>query len=510
MFLDFYGLAEQPFGATPDPRYLYLGASHREALASLFYGIKMGRGILSLVAQPGMGKTSLLFRFLEHLRRSARTAFLFQTQCDSTGLLQYLLTDLGIDVRGQNFVAMHEQLNELLLREARAGRRIVLVIDEAQNLDNHVLETARLLSDFETPREKLLQIVLGGQPQLAEKLQQPELAQLRQRIDVVGRLEPFNELEVVHYIEHRLRVAGYKGGRLFRPAAADRIAECSGGIPRNINSLCFNALSLGCAYQRKQIDAELVLEAISDLDFSPLADQRRREPLPVVRFAPAKPAGTAPVSRPGIPVFRTSEPKRLFGRAALVTPILAAALLASVYYRGSLKATADSTRRTLAAVIASLASHPIALPTDVQGSAAPRSSDVPAGTAALPDTDGTDPLPAPELPSPKPVPSPAVPLPSSSDEQSNMPDRAGPESGASPKAEFAGRTATVIVQPHDSLRKICLQYMGSYTPELQREISILNPALTDPDHIEPGQRILLPRTADGKFPATQNSPRDGL
>ncbi|MGB9432665.1 MAG: AAA family ATPase, partial [Candidatus Acidiferrum sp.] len=139
MFLDFYQLKEQPFGVTPDPHFLYLSGSHREALASLFYGVETGRGLMALVAPPGMGKTTLLFRLLEHLRRSARTAFLFQTQCDSFGLMRYLMGDLGIDTRGQDFVTMHEQLNELLVREANNGKRFVLVIDEAQNLDDSVL-----------------------------------------------------------------------------------------------------------------------------------------------------------------------------------------------------------------------------------------------------------------------------------------------------------------------------------------------------------------------------------
>ena len=293
MFLDFYQLKEQPFGVTPDPHFLYLGVSHREALASLSYGVKMGRGLLALIAPPGMGKTTLLFRLLEHLRGTARTAFLFQTQCDSSGLLRYLLADLGVNACGNDFVTMHEQLNEQLLREARAGRRFVLVIDEAQNLSDSVLETARLLTDFETPREKLLQIVFAGQPQLAEKLEQPGLAQLRQRISILGRLEPFGNAEISQYIDHRLSVAGYNAGPLFTPAAIARIAESSEGIPRNINNLCFNALSLGCALRRKQIDADLVGEAVSDLDMSSLAAERRRElqraasPVPVIPREPA-------------------------------------------------------------------------------------------------------------------------------------------------------------------------------------------------------------------------------
>jgi type II secretory pathway predicted ATPase ExeA len=289
MFLDFYDLKDQPFGVTPDPHYLYLGASHREALASLFYAVKTGRGLSALIAPPGMGKTTLLFRFLEHLRGAARTAFLFQTQCDSCGLLRYLLGDLGISARGQDFVTMHEQLNEVLLREARAGRRFVLVIDEAQNLDDSVLETARLLTDFETPREKLLQIVFAGQSQLAEKLERPELAQLRQRIAILGRLEPFRGTEINHYIDHRLRVAGYSAGPLFTPGAIDRIATSSKGVPRNINNLCFNAMSLGCALGRKQIDADLVSEAEADLDLSSLAEQRRRELLPAAGPVPTVP-----------------------------------------------------------------------------------------------------------------------------------------------------------------------------------------------------------------------------
>ena len=152
MFLDFYHLREQPFGVTPDPRYLYLSRTHREALASLFYGVEMGRGFLALIAQPGMGKTTVLFRLLERLRKSTYTAFLFQTQCDSQEFLRSLVADMGIDSQGHDLVQMREELNEALIRLKRADRRFVLVIDEAQNLEDSVLETVRLLSDFEIGR----------------------------------------------------------------------------------------------------------------------------------------------------------------------------------------------------------------------------------------------------------------------------------------------------------------------------------------------------------------------
>jgi general secretion pathway protein A len=274
MFLEFYGLREQPFGVTPDPRFLYISSTHREALASLYYGLETSRGFLTLIAPPGMGKTTLLFHLLERLRSTAHTAFLFQTQCDSRELFRYLLSDLGIDAGDQNLARMHEKLNEVLINDARAGKRFILVIDEAQNLEDSVLETVRLLSDFETPQAKLMQIVLAGQPQLADKLSRPGLAQLRQRISIVSRLEPFTPAETVMYIDHRLAVAGHNGDPLFTYDALALIAVQSGGIPRNINNLCFNALSLGFAKGQKRIDAATVREILSDLSLDLLGSLR--------------------------------------------------------------------------------------------------------------------------------------------------------------------------------------------------------------------------------------------
>src|SRR3979490_1764498 len=211
MFLEFYGLREQPFGVTPDPRFLYLSSAHREALASLYYGIESGRGFMSLIAKPGMGKTTLLFQLLEKFRGSARTAFLFQTQCSSREFMRFLLAEVGIESQGKDFVQMHEEFNRCLIQEARAGRRFIVVIDEAQNLDPSVLETVRLLSDFETPQAKLLQIILVGQPTLADKLASPALTQLRQRITSVSGLSALKPEETERFIQHRLQVAGYKG-----------------------------------------------------------------------------------------------------------------------------------------------------------------------------------------------------------------------------------------------------------------------------------------------------------
>jgi general secretion pathway protein A len=268
MFLDFYGLREQPFGVTPDPRFLYLSPAHREALASLYYGVEAQRGFLALIAKPGLGKTTLLFHLLEKLRRNARTVFLFQTQCNSREFMRFLLAELGVEGPDQDFVHLHEQFNKMLLAESRAGRRFIVVIDEAQNLDASVLETVRLLSDFETPQAKLLQIILSGQPELADKLASPHLAQLRQRVSLLNRLVPLSVEESGRYIVHRLRVAGYSGAPLFDAQALDAIAQFSAGIPRNINNCCFNALSLGFALGQKVVDLSVVEEVIRDLDIS--------------------------------------------------------------------------------------------------------------------------------------------------------------------------------------------------------------------------------------------------
>jgi N-acetylmuramoyl-L-alanine amidase len=268
MFLDYFRLREDPFGVTPDPAYLYPSRTHCEALDSLTEGILGGRGFLALIAEPGMGKTTLLYQVLEGMRDTARAAFLFQTQCDSREFFQYLLSELGVDATGMGLVAMHNKLNEMLFNEMLAGKRFVLIVDEAQNLDDSVLETIRLLSNFETSNTKLLQIVLAGQPQLGEKLQQKQLAQLLQRITVVKHLEALSPEETAGYIRHRLKVAGYPGEALFEPAAAALVAQQSEGVPRIINKICYRALSEAYLEGRETVSRDIVAKAIRELGFA--------------------------------------------------------------------------------------------------------------------------------------------------------------------------------------------------------------------------------------------------
>jgi type II secretory pathway predicted ATPase ExeA len=270
MLLRSFGFSEDPFGSTPDPRCLYASSTHREALASLKYGFLSNRGFTALIAPPGMGKTTLLFRFLEDIRDSARSVFLFDidSQCEPRELVGYILRDLGI-TPGVTGAEMHDQLSGVLVAEARAGRGMVVVIDEAQNLSDAALEMVRLLTNFETPRAKLMQIVLAGQTQLSEKLMQPSLVQLRQRISTICRLEALSAEETTAYIEHRLKFAGYGGDPLFTKDALKEITEAGQGIPRTINTLCFNALSLCCALKRKQVDGRMAAEVISDQQLRP-------------------------------------------------------------------------------------------------------------------------------------------------------------------------------------------------------------------------------------------------
>ena len=269
MFLEFYGLKEQPFGVTPDPRFICPSKTHCKAYNSLSRGLEAGCGLLALIAKPGMGKTTLVFQLLKQLSQTSRPIFLFHTQCNSHGFLCHILRCLGTETAGLDAVGMLERLKQVIVRERLAGRQLVLIIDECQNLDSSVLETVRLLSDFETPETKLIQIVLVGQTQLAANLSSPCLASLRQRISILCRLEPLTREEIVRYIEHRLRIAGYRGAPLFTDGALEWILVRSEGIPRNINNLCLNALLGGYQAGRRQIDFDVVDKVLDDLDENP-------------------------------------------------------------------------------------------------------------------------------------------------------------------------------------------------------------------------------------------------
>jgi type II secretory pathway predicted ATPase ExeA/outer membrane protein OmpA-like peptidoglycan-associated protein len=264
--LSHFGLRENPFGVTPDPRFLFFSQSHREALASLINGIEWGFGFQALVAQPGMGKTTLLLDLLRMFQGKAHTAFLFQPQLTPVELLQSLLSELGVTSQGTSIRDLCEEINRFLVAAAEVNKRVIIILDEAQNLDFTTLEMLRQLSNFETPRAKLMHVILAGQPQLLKKLSAPEQQQLQQRISAIGRLSPLSAEDTRSYIEHRLKTAGADKSGLFPPNITREIWQTSKGIPRNINRLCFSTMLLAFTEHANLVSSGSLREAISDLD----------------------------------------------------------------------------------------------------------------------------------------------------------------------------------------------------------------------------------------------------
>jgi len=260
--LAFFGLQQKPFNPTPDPRFLYPSPGHREALAQLLYGVQEHKGFILLTGEIGTGKTTLLRSLLGRLDGNTASAFVFDTTLSFEGILEYMLEDFGVAKPGESHVQRLIALNNFLIERRRAGQNTVLVLDEAQNLDLRALEQIRLLSNFETQTEKLLQILLVGQPELLDTLDRPEIRQLKQRIGLRCRILPLTGEETRDYIRTRLRIAGASDLGLFSEAAITRIAECSRGIPRLINTLCDHCLVIGYADQIRRIDRRIVEQVV--------------------------------------------------------------------------------------------------------------------------------------------------------------------------------------------------------------------------------------------------------
>ncbi len=266
MYLEFYGFRENPFNLTPDPRFVFLSKTHREAFAHLLYGIQNRAGFIALTGEVGSGKTTVLRTFLSNLDADHyRTALIFNPLQSPRDLLQSINRELGIPPPTSPGESPLDALNQFLLRENASGRTVVLVVDESQDLAPAALEQVRLVSNLETDRAKLIQIVLAGQPELAQMLRRKEIRQLSQRIIVAYHLQPMDFQETVHYIMHRLKVAGARGGAFFSKWALKRIYRYSGGLPRLINAACDRALLVGFTLEASKITSRLAAEAIKDL-----------------------------------------------------------------------------------------------------------------------------------------------------------------------------------------------------------------------------------------------------
>jgi len=266
MYLEFFGLPEFPFNITPDPKYLYFSPRHREAMDLLLYGIANRKGFIELTGEVGCGKTTMLRAVLSRLPHDVETALVLNPCLNEDQLLRAILNDFGLPVKGNDRLAYVEQLNEFLLMQAERGHNVLIVIDEAQDLEPEVMEQVRLLSNLETDEHKLMQIVLAGQPELRDRLAQHDLRQLRQRILIRCHLSPLDRREVGEYIGHRLRVAGAGEEVRFEADAVEQIHAYASGVPRLINAMCDLAMLSAYATQSRVIGVGQVRKALQQLE----------------------------------------------------------------------------------------------------------------------------------------------------------------------------------------------------------------------------------------------------
>jgi general secretion pathway protein A len=311
MYEAFYRLREQPFRVTPDPRFLYRNPAIDEAVAALNYGIEQRKGFLSLVGEVGTGKTTLLRHLLDSVSPTTQTVFILYPTVQFEEMLEHILHELGIPTDGAGKFVKLQRLHEYLLEHTRAGGNAAILIDEAQDLDARVLEELRLLSNLETGTEKILQILLVGQPELERKLAQPDLRQLRQRIALHVRLRAFTPAEVEAYVRARLQRAGAQDGDVFAPDALARIAEVTAGIPRVVNVLCDASLVTGFAEGVRQVSRAIVDAAWADYAHLAPPTTATATPAAAPAAAEAAPAHGAVAESPGAVASEPPPPRRV-------------------------------------------------------------------------------------------------------------------------------------------------------------------------------------------------------
>lgn len=266
MYRDFFGLKEKPFNVTPDPKFLFLSKKHREAFSHLIYGIKEKKGFIEITGEIGTGKTTLCRALLNRLDRETKTALILNSNLSPTQMLKVIMDEFGIIPKGRTKKDLLDGLNRFLLDQLSSGCNVVLILDESQNLSPSMLEQIRLLSNLETEKDKLLQIVLVGQPELRSKLKLPYLRQLRQRISVRYHITPLDRPETESYISHRLEVAGSEGNISFTEHAINSIFTYSEGIPRLINVVCDKSLLAGYVMETKRINGQMIKKCIEEIE----------------------------------------------------------------------------------------------------------------------------------------------------------------------------------------------------------------------------------------------------
>ena len=483
MYASYFGLRQKPFNTTPDPRFLYTNRCYQEAYATLLYGIAERKGFIALTGEVGTGKTTLLRRLMDSVNPTIKVVFVYNTTVTFDELVEFICGELDIAVSGLARVARLQALNRFLLAEAKGGSTVVLLLDEAQNLSSEALENLRLISNLETATDKLLQIVLVGQPELEAKLADPALRQVTQRIAIRFRLEPLDDSEVEPYIDYRLRVVGRSRKDLFSDKAIRTLVRHVNGIPRLINVICDNALALAYATDRPRVDDQMIESVLSDLRLRP------PDPRPAPRAAEAG-RREPPAHRPAWPAWARAASTRALRPASLAVAAGVALTLLAVAAAGFGGASGVARHLPPLGVLTERAlgwgqpqSATTASVPAPEGQAAPERPSVAAGA----ESEATQPAAAPVT---EPVEPPT--------------DERGPR--APDIATIASRTLTVPAG--GTISGIVFEHYGRHSSLALDLVHELNPAIRDVDVVMAGQQVRLPqlnpstllrRQADGSY-----------
>ena len=480
MYCGYYGFSEKPFEVTPDPKFLFLSPSHRETLASLVYGIRERRGFIALVGEVGTGKTTLINAAIERLEGNTKVAYLSNTALNFNQMLLMVLQELRLVDPGQRVgkVEAIRLLNDFTIRHLSEGGNVVLIIDEAQNLDATSMENLRLLSNLETRKHKLIQIVLAGQPELDAKLGRPDLRQLAQRVSMRRSIASLKEEETYEYLRHRLDVADYRGSELFPKRAKKLIYECSEGIPRRINILCDNALLIGFALKKKTIDIDCLAEAAGDLKWAPIEKASKR---------------ASSDAKPPSPQLAPKSSTSRFALAAGITLAAALAFVFGITFGGSglpfsvtvpffsnksPKAGSSPVHESVPLVRSIIPTMPDSVPKlGVDDHTNPKG--MTASTLGEVET--------PVQPEHVASPSTLEATEFSSEQEIAQPDKITVTDKSEP---VSGRV--VVVERFDTLSGIIQRDYGRYGDKLLTEVLKENPEIRSPDRISIGQVIRMP------------------
>lgn len=469
MYCNYFGFSEKPFNITADPDFLYLSLGHREMLATLIYGIRERKGLIGIIGEVGTGKTVLLKSLIALLENRTRCAYLCNSNLKFEDMLYEILRQLGIAIpdRGLTRAEAVERLHIFASQQLSKQCNVAIIVDEAQNLGRKALEQFRLLSDIETQKHKLIQIVLSGQPELDQKLKRYKLRQLSQRINLRRYVIPLSEEDILNYLQHRLAVSKYQGPPLFSEKALKLIREYSEGIPRKINVLCDNALLIAYALKKKQISVSIIQEAIQDLNWGKkLVEKMQFANLISVVYEQSKRR------------FNFRYPGRL-----LTAGCIFSALLIFITYLGpggSAQTSSESRQvfrqvittppKILRQAIEPMAYSPDAIEVDKTLPPAPLAANA-SIAVKMPEMDTQK----------KPI--------EVSTEKS--------VSGIPSQTKADKQIIYVVVKKGESLSKILSRHFGRFQSKMLDQIIKTNPGI-DVDQIEPGQVIKLPLLEDAK------------